>query len=296
MDAFREQRVKVLVATNVAARGLDITHVDLVVNFELPDSPEWLIHRIGRTARLGKPGKAYSLACEKWVLNLLEIERYIEHKIETAWVEDVDLVEDKAGVFRRGRRRSSGPDRKSERPRSGHLDNGSRRADSSRRTTSSKDPSPVKKQSSKESGEPRKQAAKEPAHSKRDDRSKTADKNSGGINGRRSRKSRSSSPEPLEVRGEIPHLHKRKERRPPIQFSNQVTPSSMPRPKMDRLQYYKWKYGESFSIKKEKPGKKDQKKEKGTAKQTHSRGKKDHQPKEKKPTLLTKILRVFGGK
>jgi superfamily II DNA/RNA helicase len=61
MDAFREQRVKVLVATNVAARGLDITHVDLVVNFELPDSPEWLTHRIGRTARMGRRGWAMTI-------------------------------------------------------------------------------------------------------------------------------------------------------------------------------------------------------------------------------------------
>jgi ATP-dependent RNA helicase RhlE len=61
MDSFREQRVKVLVATNVAARGLDITHVDLVVNFELPDSPEWLTHRIGRTARMGRRGWAMTM-------------------------------------------------------------------------------------------------------------------------------------------------------------------------------------------------------------------------------------------
>ena len=61
MDAFREQRVKVLVATNVAARGLDITHVDLVVNYELPDSPDWLIHRIGRTARMGRRGWAMTM-------------------------------------------------------------------------------------------------------------------------------------------------------------------------------------------------------------------------------------------
>lgn len=61
MDSFREQRVKVLVATNVAARGLDITHVDLVVNYELPDSPDWLIHRIGRTARMGRRGWAMTM-------------------------------------------------------------------------------------------------------------------------------------------------------------------------------------------------------------------------------------------
>jgi len=58
MDAFRGLRTNVLIATNVAARGLDISHVDLVVNYELPDSPDWLTHRVGRTARMGAKGRA----------------------------------------------------------------------------------------------------------------------------------------------------------------------------------------------------------------------------------------------
>ena len=58
MESFRNQRADVLVATNLAARGLDMTHVGLVINYELPDSPEALTHRIGRTARNGKTGRA----------------------------------------------------------------------------------------------------------------------------------------------------------------------------------------------------------------------------------------------
>jgi superfamily II DNA/RNA helicase len=58
MDAFRGLRTSVLVATNVAARGLDISHVDLVINYDLPDSPNWLTHRVGRTARMGVKGRA----------------------------------------------------------------------------------------------------------------------------------------------------------------------------------------------------------------------------------------------
>jgi superfamily II DNA/RNA helicase len=61
MDSFRERRVNVLVATNVAARGLDISHVDLVINYELPESPDWLTHRIGRTARMGRRGWALTM-------------------------------------------------------------------------------------------------------------------------------------------------------------------------------------------------------------------------------------------
>ena len=58
MEGFRNGRSKVLVATNVAARGIDVDSVGLVINFELPDSPQWLTHRVGRTARMGEAGRA----------------------------------------------------------------------------------------------------------------------------------------------------------------------------------------------------------------------------------------------
>jgi len=55
---FRKGKVKVLIATDVAARGLDIEDVTLVINYDIPESPEWYVHRIGRTGRAGKEGKA----------------------------------------------------------------------------------------------------------------------------------------------------------------------------------------------------------------------------------------------
>jgi superfamily II DNA/RNA helicase len=58
MAGFRQAQSQVLVATNVAARGLDLTGVELIVNYELPDTPEWLVHRVGRTARMGNTGRA----------------------------------------------------------------------------------------------------------------------------------------------------------------------------------------------------------------------------------------------
>ena len=61
MDAFRSGRINILVATNVAARGLDLVGVDLVVNFELPESAELLTHRVGRTGRMGRGGQAVTL-------------------------------------------------------------------------------------------------------------------------------------------------------------------------------------------------------------------------------------------
>ena len=70
MASFREQRADVLVATNLAARGLDLTHVGLVINYELPDTAEALTHRVGRTARNGKTGRAITFVTaddgEKW--------------------------------------------------------------------------------------------------------------------------------------------------------------------------------------------------------------------------------------
>jgi len=61
LDSFRSGRVPILVATNVAARGLDILHIERVINFELPETHELFTHRVGRTARMGRPGRAITL-------------------------------------------------------------------------------------------------------------------------------------------------------------------------------------------------------------------------------------------
>ncbi len=70
MESFRNQRADVLVATNIAARGLDLSHVGLVINYELPDTADALTHRIGRTARNGNSGRALTFITaedqEKW--------------------------------------------------------------------------------------------------------------------------------------------------------------------------------------------------------------------------------------
>jgi ATP-dependent RNA helicase RhlE len=61
MEAFRRGRIRVLVATNVAARGIDVSGVQLVVNYELPETAQWLTHRLGRTARQGAIGRALTI-------------------------------------------------------------------------------------------------------------------------------------------------------------------------------------------------------------------------------------------
>ena len=82
LAAFKEGRVRVLVATDVAARGLDIDDLPHVINFDLPHTAEDYVHRIGRTGRAGKKGDATSLVAPEEKLRLAEIEKLIKQKIE----------------------------------------------------------------------------------------------------------------------------------------------------------------------------------------------------------------------
>lgn len=82
LEAFKDGSVLVLVATDVAARGLDIDELPHVINFELPHTPEDYIHRIGRTGRAGRPGTAVSLVSASEVPYLVEIEKLIRIKVE----------------------------------------------------------------------------------------------------------------------------------------------------------------------------------------------------------------------
>jgi len=75
METFRDQRADILVATNVAARGLDISHVGLVINFELPDTAQWMTHRIGRTARMGNEGRALTMVTPEDMPNWSKLRR-----------------------------------------------------------------------------------------------------------------------------------------------------------------------------------------------------------------------------
>ncbi len=102
IDGMKSGNIKMLVATDVAARGLHIDGITHVINYDLPEDAANYVHRIGRTARAGKSGKAYSLACEDHVLNLPEIEKYIERKIENEWIETSEMVKDTAPGYKGG--------------------------------------------------------------------------------------------------------------------------------------------------------------------------------------------------
>jgi ATP-dependent RNA helicase RhlB len=81
LKEFAANELSVLVATDVAARGLHIDGVSHVYNYDLPDDREDYVHRIGRTARAGAEGDAISFVCETYAFSLPDIEDYIGHKI-----------------------------------------------------------------------------------------------------------------------------------------------------------------------------------------------------------------------
>jgi ATP-dependent RNA helicase DeaD len=93
MNRFRRNLIKVLVATDVAARGLDIEHISHVFNYDMPEDPEVYVHRIGRTGRAGKTGIAISLVAprEKWRLG--RIEGFVKQRIPGAMLPTVEAIE-----------------------------------------------------------------------------------------------------------------------------------------------------------------------------------------------------------
>ena len=146
MKRYKSGELKILVATDVASRGIHVEDISHVINYDIPQDKEDYVHRIGRTARAGKKGKAITLACEKWVLHLEPIEAYIEQKIPTVWFDDGYLEKDTAPRYQRSRPtqgkkpsgRSAGRRRKpreyadrEKKPRqqSDKPENGNRRAD-----------------------------------------------------------------------------------------------------------------------------------------------------------------------
>lgn len=96
IESIKSGKLKYLVATDVAARGLHINDLDMVINFDIPEDYENYVHRIGRTARAGKSGVAITLACEKFVYGLDAIEQYIKMKIPVEWISDELLAKDES--------------------------------------------------------------------------------------------------------------------------------------------------------------------------------------------------------
>jgi len=119
MEQFKKGQIKILVATDVASRGIHVEDISHVINYDLPQDSENYIHRIGRTARAGKTGKAFALACEDYVYHLEPLEEMLGYKIPVVWPGNDWFVADTSKPIA-SRRRSS--IRKSGRKRSEHRE------------------------------------------------------------------------------------------------------------------------------------------------------------------------------
>jgi ATP-dependent RNA helicase RhlB len=109
LEDFSHGQLDVLVATDVAARGLHIEAVTHVFNYDLPDDAEDYVHRIGRTGRAGRSGHAISFACEKYAQNLPAIETYIGHAIPVTDYDQSALIRDTKPPKPRQRRQNRRP-------------------------------------------------------------------------------------------------------------------------------------------------------------------------------------------
>jgi len=102
IERMKAGEIKFLVATDVAARGLHVDDLQMVINYDIPEDFENYVHRIGRTARAGKSGLAVTMACEQFVYGLEAIQDFISMQIPVAWVGDEELgsVMDKSAGLR----------------------------------------------------------------------------------------------------------------------------------------------------------------------------------------------------
>jgi ATP-dependent RNA helicase RhlB len=119
MSRFKGGKVKILVATDVASRGIHVEDISHVINYDIPQDSENYIHRIGRTARAGKSGRALTMACEKYVYHLEPLEKMLGYKIPVVWPEEGWFVDDEARSVQnhRSRRVSPSGPKKPVRPR-----------------------------------------------------------------------------------------------------------------------------------------------------------------------------------
>lgn len=100
MDKFRNNTIDILVATDVAARGIDVDDVDMVVNYDMPQDNEYYVHRIGRTARAGRTGTAISFVTSREYGNLKQIEKYTKTKIEKISIPTIkDMEKNRSSVL-----------------------------------------------------------------------------------------------------------------------------------------------------------------------------------------------------
>jgi ATP-dependent RNA helicase RhlE len=119
LDGFKSGKYRVLVATDIAARGIDVTGIELVINYDLPDEDENYVHRIGRTGRAGQPGRAITFAAPDQGGDVRNIERLIRMPLPRVQLPDSAAVDFGADAPRQpgGGRRSGGQRQQRSQPR-----------------------------------------------------------------------------------------------------------------------------------------------------------------------------------
>lgn len=240
INSFKDGSLSYLAATDVAARGLHIDDLELIVNYDLPQDCENYVHRIGRTARAGKSGKAISLVCENYVYNLEAIENYIGMKIPVVPADENLFQEDKTTGMNlekpeRGKRTPT-----HHREKTGEKPSGRKPSDHPRKPSTGKKTESEYKHREKDKTEKHEKPVK---YEKRE-RPDKQDKN--------------IKSESFSEKKRKPYAHKEQDpkKRQYKKYSKEKTdktPDEQPKSnsQQDRLEYYKKKYGENFQVKPE---------------------------------------------
>ncbi len=228
IEKIKEGELEILVATDVAARGLHIDDLDMVINYDIPEDPESYVHRIGRTARAGKTGKAVTLACERLVFGLEPVEEFIDMKIPVLRADEELLqTEDKSsGMHVAGAKTGgkSGRDSRWEGPRDRRSPRNSRPRRDKR---SDKSGSDGRSTDGRNSGADSSSQGKGQKRSSRKDFSQAAAEKAAGKPAEKSSQTAKSA-----------------EKKP----SNAEKKPTKQTDRESRLEYYRRKYGEDFSF------------------------------------------------
>ncbi len=228
INAIKSGTLRILVATDVAARGLHINDLELVVNYDLPADPEAYVHRIGRTARGGKQGKAVTLVCERYVYGLEAIESLINMKIPVAWAEEAEYAEDKsAGMRFHEEQRERRPERRDNRTGKPRHIEGPRHTER---------PKYIEKQRHAESPKRAERPRVEREHVTRAAHGEAAE--------RKKKKEVRATEHTRHTEQAVPRV---REQRHPEEKKQKIRSTDRKQPIEDRLAYYRKKYGEDFT-------------------------------------------------
>ncbi|MCX5894294.1 MAG: helicase-related protein, partial [Proteobacteria bacterium] len=221
INAIKSGTLRILVATDVAARGLHINDLELVVNYDLPADPEAYVHRIGRTARGGKQGKAITLVCERYVYGLEAIESLINMKIPVEWAEEAEYSEDKsAGMRFHEERRERRPERRDNR---------------TGKTRHAERPKYTEKQRHAESPKRAERPRVEREHAARAARGEATE--------RKEKKEDRATKHTRHTEQAVPRV---REQRHHDEKKQKIRSTDRKQPLEDRLDFYRKKYGEDF--------------------------------------------------